>query len=241
MLMRNLWLGVAVAAMVSCSGGSGKKSGTGPGGTGSGTGTGTETGSGVGTGTGSDTGTTRGGPVDDSAHAAAKQLFASKCSGCHQGAKRKAPLIGPGYNSRSWIQGFLANPRGNEYFGTSGIDKMKPAKFKGDDLKAVVEFVYSQTGAADADAALAKKGASLFDDGVCSNCHSVDGTTTGDPCPNLGGRGSVAYLAEFIADPGSGKFFGSKRNEMPAFKDKLSPEQIKQLAAWIHSLKDHKK
>ena len=173
---------------------------------------------------------------------AAKKLWAERCGGCHDDGKdRKGPIMAAGYNSRAWIKGLLEAPDGDAYFGRvqkiqAAKSRMKPAEEKGAELDAIVEFVYAQTGATDADAALAKKGKDLFDGGKCSDCHFDDGTSEEGEGPNLGGRGSKAWIAGMIADPGHAKYFGDK-NDMPAFAAKLSPVEIGQLAEYVASLK----
>ena len=137
------------------------------------------------------------------------------------------------------MRGFLANPNDSKYFGETGIDKMKPVKATGAKLDALVEYVYSETGAADADQALAKKGKSMFENGSCGGCHETDGTSEADPGPNLKGRGTVEYLVEFIANPADKRWFG-KLNEMPKFGDKLSEAERRQLAELLISWRDAK-
>ena len=162
-------------------------------------------------------------------------LWAEHCAGCHAGDEREAPLIGPGYNDRAWIRGFLTEPSHDRYYGRTKLaktdDAMAPVEETGADLDALVEMVYAETGAADADRALAARGQTLFDEGSCADCHERTGEE-GSSGPNLGGRGSVAYLRAFIADAGHPRFFGP-RNEMPAFGDELSSDDIARLAAWL--------
>jgi mono/diheme cytochrome c family protein len=112
---------------------------------------------------------------------------------------------------------------------------MKPTKYRGGELDALVEMLYAETGAADADAAKAERGRKVFDNGPCSDCHSRDGTTTGEEGPNLGGRGTRAWLIGFISDAGQPRFFGEK-NEMPVFKEKLRPDEIEKVADYVRSL-----
>lgn len=175
---------------------------------------------------------------DHEPHVGARRIWAERCAGCHEGPERKGPEIGPGYNSRAWIRDFLLDPGGPRFFGpTKDLHTMKPTEYRGPDLDAIVELVYAQTGAPDADGALARKGQALFDAGPCIDCHSIDGTTFDDEGPNLGGRGSREWLVGFIADPGHERFFG-KKNEMTAFKDRLTPEEIGKLADWLVSLRE---
>ena len=168
-------------------------------------------------------------------HYQAKELWAEHCAACHAGEEREGPEIGPGYNSRAWIREFLKNPDGPRFFGMmewKPESRMQPVQLEGEDLDAVVEFVYAQSGAMDAKQELAAKGQTLFDDGDCSDCHERDGTTAGS-APNLGGRGSVDTLAAFIADAGQPHFFG-ELNKMPKFsRPKLTEDDRYALAEYL--------
>ncbi len=171
----------------------------------------------------------------------ARRLFGERCAGCHVGAERKGPELVAGYNSRAWLRDYLKNPDDNRFFGlTKEIHEMKPTKYTGEDLSAVVETLYAQTGATDVDAALAARGRELFDNGPCSDCHTITPPVpgeTGDPAPNLAGRGSIPYLVDFIKDPAQPHHFGEK-NEMPAFGNKLREDEITSLAEYVFSLRD---
>ena len=170
--------------------------------------------------------------------ASAKKRWASDCAGCHAGEERSGPEIGPGYNSRTWIRGFLLNPSGPRFFGQTSISGMKPVTGTSAKLNALTEFIYAQTGALDTDAALARVGKTLFADGDCSNCHEIDGKSDGTG-PNLGGRGTVANLAELIGRPSHPKFFGDK-NEMPDTYDKYNRAERVEIAKWLVSLRGKK-
>jgi ubiquinol-cytochrome c reductase cytochrome b subunit len=172
-------------------------------------------------------------------HYRAKKLWAEHCAACHQGDEREGPEIGPGYNSRAWIRDFLKNPDGPRFFGMMDWNqdsRMPAVQAEGEELDALVELVYAQTGAADADQALAGKGQTLFDEGDCSDCHERDGTTDGS-APNLGGRGSIDALAAFIADAGQPHLFG-ELNKMPKFgRPKLSEDDRYALAEYLDWLR----
>jgi ubiquinol-cytochrome c reductase cytochrome b subunit len=166
-----------------------------------------------------------------------QKIFAEKCAGCHVGEERKGPELIAGYNTRQWIREFVKDPDGPRFYGpTKDIHKMKPAKLEGADLDAVVELIYSQQGAPDANAALVAKGQELFDNGPCSDCHSIDWVTEGEEGPNLGKRGSREWLIAFVVDPAHPRFFG-ELNEMPAFGPKLTPEQIERVVDYVISLR----
>jgi ubiquinol-cytochrome c reductase cytochrome b subunit len=167
----------------------------------------------------------------------ARRLWDERCSVCHEGPEREGPEITDGYNSRAWIRGFLLNPDGELYFARVEKlrGKMKPVTAPEDELAAYVEFVYAESGASDADQALATLGKQLFDEGKCSDCHSRDGASEGEG-PNLGGRGTAGWFAAMIAEPGHVRFFGEK-NDMPAFGAKLKPEELTLLADFLVGLR----
>jgi ubiquinol-cytochrome c reductase cytochrome b subunit len=164
----------------------------------------------------------------------ARELWDEKCAGCHslsgQGAEKGPDLRG--YNSRAWIRGFLENPDGALYMGPAKIEKgMRPVEGTPDELAALTEMVYSFTGAPDADPALVARGQALIPDKDCDSCHDFDGVSE-NTGPNLRGRGTPEYVADIIADAGDGRLYG-KRNKMPRFTGKLTPDEITQLARLV--------
>jgi ubiquinol-cytochrome c reductase cytochrome b subunit len=170
---------------------------------------------------------------------AAHEIWDEKCAGCHsftgQGGE-KGPDF-KGYGSRAWITGFLKNPDGRLYMGPAKIERgMRPVDGTPEELRALTELVYAQSGAADADVELAKQGELLFPDKDCDACHDLDGESA-NAGPNLKGRGSPEWVAAVIADAGDERLFG-KKNKMPRFADKLSRAEIEQLAKLVLSHKD---
>jgi ubiquinol-cytochrome c reductase cytochrome b subunit len=164
----------------------------------------------------------------------AREIWDERCAGCH-GLSGTGGDKGPdlkGYNSRAWIRGFLENPDGPLYMGPAKLDKgMKPVLGTPEELDLVVEMVYLQTGAPDADAARAARGHELIPQKDCDSCHEIDaeGENTG---PNLKGRGTLAWVTEVIKDAGHGRLFGEK-NKMPKFEAKLTPAEIDDLARFV--------
>lgn len=165
------------------------------------------------------------------------QLFKRDCAGCHAGGERKGPEIIEGYNSRQWIGDFLRNPSANRFFGVTKLDDMEPVSETGEDFDALVELVYAQSGAPDAKPQLAAKGQALFDDGSCSDCHSIDWETEEELGPNLGRRGSASMLKEFIVNPGHLRWYGDK-NEMPASKGEYSKADLQELVNYLIGLRE---
>ena len=171
----------------------------------------------------------------------ARTLWGEHCASCHQGDDRKGPVIGPGYNSRAWIKGFLQEPSGDAYYGRTKLGKnpdlaMQPIEETGADLDALVELIYAESGAPDVDPARVARGRTVFDEGSCADCHTrVPGPPpaadewTG---PGLAGRGTVADLTALIADAGELRFFGA-HDQMPRFADELSETDLRVLAEWL--------
>jgi ubiquinol-cytochrome c reductase cytochrome b subunit len=165
----------------------------------------------------------------------ARTLWAKHCAGCHtEGADRKGPLIGPGYNDRAWIKGFLTAPSGDHYFGRTKLGKadeaMEAVDKTGADLDGLVELVYAETGAPDVDKTRVAAAAQLFEDD-CTGCHTRTAGETSETAPALAGRGSPDYLAALIANPGDLRFFAIG-NEMPTIEE-LDASDRRALAEWL--------
>ncbi len=168
----------------------------------------------------------------------ARVLWDERCAGCHAltgTGGDKAPDL-QGYNSRPWIRGFLQNPDGPLYMGPAKLeDSMKPVDdVTPAELDALVEYVYAETGAADADPARAGIGRDLVTKKDCDTCHDLDGTGENDG-PNLKGRGTSTWVSAVITDAGHGLLFGD-RNKMPKFKTKLGPADIEDLTKFVLGL-----
>jgi ubiquinol-cytochrome c reductase cytochrome b subunit len=169
----------------------------------------------------------------------AREVWGERCAGCH-GLAGAGGEKGPdleGYDSRAWIRRFLENPDGPLAMGPAKLDKgMKEVEGTRDELDALTEYVYAETGAADADLAKAGRGKDLLETKDCDTCHDADGVGENEG-PNLKGRGTVAWVAAVIADPGHGRLFG-ERNKMTKFAGKLTPAAIDDLARFVVAQKD---
>ena len=164
----------------------------------------------------------------------ARAIWEERCSGCHGlvgAGGEKAPDF-KDYDSRAWIRSFLDNPEGPLHMGTAKIDKgMKAVKGSPEELEALTEMVYAQTGAPDADAVRAARGRELVPQKDCDTCHELDGEGE-NAGPNLGGRGTLAWVEAIISDAGQGRLFGEK-NKMPKFAGKLTPAEIEDMARFV--------
>jgi ubiquinol-cytochrome c reductase cytochrome b subunit len=163
-----------------------------------------------------------------------RSLWKKHCESCHQGKDRKGPLIEAGYGSRAWIARFFADPSGDEFYGRTKLaktdDAMKKVELTGAELVAVIELVYAQSGAADADASRAEAGKKPFED-TCADCHSLDeGVSSSGPA--LARRGSSDHLVHFIGNPKAPIHLGTS-SEMPRFRDDLSMADREALAGYL--------
>jgi ubiquinol-cytochrome c reductase cytochrome b subunit len=156
----------------------------------------------------------------------ARTLFAARCKGCHDADSkdRKGPIIGAGHGNREWLHDFLKQPSGDAYWGHTKLaktdDAMKPAELSASELDDLVETIYAQSGAADADTAKRDRGKAIFDK-TCTDCHSMDEGTAGASAPGLAGLGTRDYYTSFIGNPKSAVHMSTK-SEMPAFDRELS-------------------
>jgi mono/diheme cytochrome c family protein len=164
----------------------------------------------------------------------ARAIWEERCSRCHGPAGAggdKAPDF-KGYNSRAWIRGFLENPEGRLYMATAKLNKgMKAVVGTADELDALAEMVYQETGAPDADAVRAARGRGLIAQKDCDTCHELDGEGE-NAGPNLEGRGTLAWVEAVISDAGQGRLYGEK-NKMPKFAGKLTPAEIEEMARFV--------
>jgi ubiquinol-cytochrome c reductase cytochrome b subunit len=167
-----------------------------------------------------------------------RKLWEERCASCHalDGlGGMEAPDL-KDYGSRAWLLAFLETPESPLKYGRTNLpDRMKPVKGTREELAALVEYVV-QLGGRKADPAQADQGKALFAERDCDSCHEVDGSSDSDG-PNLGGRGSEAWLRAVLEDASSPNLYG-KRNQMPAFRDKLSEAEIAQLAAFMLELRE---
>jgi cytochrome c oxidase cbb3-type subunit III len=166
------------------------------------------------------------------AKAIGERLFMNNCSQCH-GSDAKGSRGFPNLTDQDWLYG--GSPEKiQETINNGRIGMMPPmAAMVGsaDDVKNVAHFVLSLSGSQH-DAALATKGKEKF--ATCAACHGPEGK--GNPAmgaPNLTdgiwlhGAGEAAIIKRINE---------GKINQMPAQSAKLTPEQIKVLAAYVWGL-----
>jgi cytochrome c oxidase cbb3-type subunit 3 len=174
--------------------------------------------------------------------AGGRSAFAVNCSQCH-GSGAQGAVGYPNLNDDSWIWGGKLDEiaytirhgvrnddedaRVSEMPAFGRDELLEP-----DQVRDVVEYVVSLSGGSvNADAA--KRGAPIFAE-QCVACHGKDGRGNAEfGAPNLtdniwlygGDRASIQATIH-----------SSRRGVMPGWKDRLSPETIKQLTVFVHSL-----
>lgn len=85
------------------------------------------------------------------------------------------------------------------------------------------------------DPVLKETGKTILEENECYSCHTYDGKG-GSIAPTLDGFASDKWLRGIIEDPGQEEFFG-RFSVMPAFKDKLSSEEIDNLVYFLQNLR----
>jgi ubiquinol-cytochrome c reductase cytochrome b subunit len=163
-----------------------------------------------------------------------RRVFAERCRDCHSydgAGTARAPEL-DGWSSRAWLRALLLDPDAPRFYGKTKVRGMKPVKARGEELDALVEWIWSAGGSPGVNLARAERGRDVFAASSCDDCHDTDGTSGGDGAPNLGGRGSAAWLRAFLEDPSEARFFAGK-NHMPKFRDKLSAADLDALVALL--------
>jgi cytochrome c oxidase cbb3-type subunit 3 len=168
--------------------------------------------------------------------------FGDNCAPCHGRGAQGTPGY-PNLNDDDWIWGGkLEDIHQTLVVGIRGThdetrDNAMPAFGRDEILEPaqisdVTDFVLSLSGGA-GDAAAAERGKAIFAE-QCAACHGDDGKgNTELGSPNLADKiwlygGSREAITQTIRN--------SRAGVMPAWEGRLSPETIKQLAVYVHSL-----
>jgi cytochrome c oxidase cbb3-type subunit III len=161
-----------------------------------------------------------------------ERLYMNNCSQCHASDARGGRGF-PNLTDNDWIHG--GSPEKIQETITNGRTGMMPPMGAmvgtDEDIKNLANYVLSLSGSAH-DAAAAGLGQEKF--AVCAACHGPDGKgNQALGAPNLTdniwlhGAGEAAIIERIKL---------GKVNQMPAQASKLTPEQIKVLAAYIWGL-----
>ena len=169
---------------------------------------------------------------DPAAMGIGERLFVNNCATCH-GSDARGSKGFPNLTDGDWLHG--GDHATIIKTLTEGRVGMMPplAAVVGDakDLHNVAQYVLSLSGATH-DAAAATAGQAKF--AICAGCHGVDGR--GNPAigaPNLADK---IWLHGFGEDAIVAMIANGKTNVMPAQAQRLTPEQIHVLGAYVMSL-----
>lgn len=178
------------------------------------------------------------------ANSTAKVLFADNCQACHQAGGAGIVGMYPTLADDDWLWG--GSYEQIETTLRNGRNGMMPG-FKGrldaQQISEVSEYVLSLSQQA-GDQAMAKRGQAIFEgDGGCVACHTQAGTG------NITmGSANLTDSVWTIANVPAAASIDAKRaavrtvvangvnRQMPAWKDRLAPTEIKMLAIYVHEL-----
>ncbi len=177
---------------------------------------------------------------------AGKPLFADNCAACHQAGG--AGKIGhyPNLSDDDWLYGgSSAQIEASIIHGRRGYMPAFAETLKAEQIDSLANYVLSLSGHK-ADAAKAEEGKFLFhsNTAACFYCHgddakgnqAVGGANLTDKVwmwANLPAAKDDAERFALVRQVIAG---GLNRGVMPAWGERLQPEQIKLLAAYVHSL-----
>jgi cytochrome c oxidase cbb3-type subunit 3 len=169
---------------------------------------------------------------DPQAMGIGERLYLNHCAACH-GSDARGSKGFPNLTDRDWLWGGTHEAiKESITRGRVGVmPAMAAALGSPQDVRNVAQYVLSLSGSAH-DSVAAGLGKPKF--GVCAGCHGADGKgNTALGAPNLGdkvwlhGWGEQAIVSIVTA---------GKHNVMPAFGERLSPEQVHVLASYVMSL-----
>ena len=163
-----------------------------------------------------------------------ERIFANNCAPCH-GADARGSKGFPNLTDADWLGG----PPGPDYIaqtvtkGRTGVmPPMAAAVGTPEDVRNVANYVLSLSGSAHNNVA-AQLGKSKFST-VCAACHGPDGKgNQAIGAPNLTDK---IWLHGWGEDAVVAMVTQGKTNVMPSFEQRLTPEQIHVLAAYVWNL-----
>ncbi|MDR5170653.1 cytochrome-c oxidase, cbb3-type subunit III [Methylobacillus pratensis] len=176
-------------------------------------------------------------------NSAGKTLFSDNCAACHQAGGQGKIGMAPNLTDDHWqFGGTYEQIHATIEGGRNGV--MPPFKdsLEDDQITQLAHYVLSLSGEPH-DAALATQGKTLFSGaGICFTCHGPDakGNTAmgsadltdkiwlwADVGGKTGQEAKVAEVKRIIAG-------GMNSGVMPAWEERLKPEQIKLLTVYVH-------
>ena len=177
---------------------------------------------------------------------AGKALFLENCAACHQTGGQGVPSFFPNLTDDDWLYGGdYATIHNTLVAGRRGYMPAFGEVLSAGQIEQLAHYVASLSGVQH-DATSAQAGNVLFhsDAAACFYCHGADAKGRKDiGAPNLTDK--IWLWANVPAASGSGDKLaairgvihdGVNKGVMPAWGERLSPEQIKVLTVYVHEL-----
>jgi cytochrome c oxidase cbb3-type subunit 3 len=167
--------------------------------------------------------------ADSQAMGIGERLYINNCAACH-GSDARGSKGFPNLTDADWLWGgSFAEIQKSIAEGRNGVmPPMAAAIGGGDDVRNVAQYVLSLSGSPH-DSVAAQLGRGKF--AACAACHGVDGK--GNPAlgaPNLTDK---IWLHGWGEETIVGMINTGKNNAMPAHAKRLTPEQVRVLAAYV--------
>jgi cytochrome c oxidase cbb3-type subunit III len=170
--------------------------------------------------------------ADTQAMGIGERLFINNCAACH-GSDARGSKGFPNLTDRDWLWGgSFDDIRKTIAEGRGGVmPPMADAIGGGDNVRHVAQYVLSLSGGPH-DSVAAQLGRSKFT--VCAACHGIDGKgNTAMGAPNLTDN---VWLHGWGEETVVAMINSGKANMMPAHASRLTPEQVRVLAAYVWRL-----
>jgi cytochrome c oxidase cbb3-type subunit 3 len=170
--------------------------------------------------------------ADTQAMGIGERLFLNNCAACH-GSDGRGSKSFPNLTDSDWLWGGgFADIQKSIVEGRNGVmPPMAAALGGGDSVRNVAQYVLSLSGSPH-DSVQAQLGKPQF--GVCAACHGADGKgNTALGAPNLTDK---VWLHGWGEQAVSAIITNGKNNAMPAQGSRLTPEQVRVLAAYVWRL-----
>ena len=167
--------------------------------------------------------------ADTQAMGIGERLFVNNCAACH-GSDARGSKGFPNLTDNDWLWGgSFADIQKTIAEGRNGVmPPMAEAIGGGDNVRNVAQYVLSLSGSPH-DSVAAQLGQSKFV--MCAACHGPEGK--GNPAlgaPNLTDK---VWLHGWGEETITSMINGGKNNAMPAHASRLTPEQVRVLAAYV--------
>ncbi len=170
--------------------------------------------------------------ADTQAMGIGERLFLNNCAACH-GSDGRGSKGFPNLTDSDWLWGgAFADIQKTIAEGRNGVmPPMAAAVGSGDDVRNVAQYVLSLSGSPH-DNVAAQLGRSKFT--ACAACHGIDGK--GNPAMGAPNLTDKVWLHGWGEETIVAMVNGGKNNVMPAHASRLTPEQMRVLAAYVWRL-----